>query len=298
MPRPLSAIHLQLWRLKGRLTGPGQHGQSVVPAPPGPPDPATGVDGRASAAELWRDLLARYLPQLDSLTLLDVGCGRGELLHYLAVQTEARLLLGVDDQAHWDDGSEFAEGRIRLMAGRLDALKLPPASIDVIVCADYLHRLSPEEVADTLTSCMTLLRPGGSLVVRVPLITAALPSSAHGRFARPYAQLLLGERDLGRLLHARFNDTLPYVNWLTASSYVMLFHQSGLEALDVCRVAEPELAGSAEEVARVLPGAPPAEFVRTLEAHLVKPLTLADLREAGTFEDTRPPSVRERIGAT
>jgi hypothetical protein len=104
----------------------------------------------------------------------------------------------------------------------------------------------------------------------------------------------VGERDLARLLRARFDQALPYRNWLTASSYVMLLHQAGFEILDAQRVREeppdPELA---ERLGHVLAAEGPGELVRSLEAHAIRPLTLEDLAKTGDFEDTRPTSIRE-----
>ena len=136
---------------------------------------------------------------------------------------------------------------------------------------------------------------GGSLVIRVGLCTAPEPTAMHRRFASPYAQLLVGERDLARLLRARFDQALPYRNWLTASSYVMLVHQAGFEVLDAQRVQpeeelDPELA---ERLNHVLASDERGELAATLEAHLVRPLTLDDLARTGDFEDTRPMSIRQ-----
>jgi SAM-dependent methyltransferase len=298
-----SAVRVRLWRLKVRLL-PRTRPQPVAALlPPAlPPDPSSKAEAALPpdaalppASELWSELLARYLPPLERLTVLDLGCGRGDLVRYLAEHSAAAILVGVDEQPYWgEDAHALDHGRIRLLAGSLLEVNLPPRSVDVIVSAHYLNRLSPEQVAETLAACAELLRPGGSLVVRVPLCTAAVPTQKHARFSAPFSQLLLGERDLERLLHARFNETLPYINWLTATSYVMLFHQAGLEALDVRRIPDGELSASSEQVERALPGSPETELVGTLEAHLIKPFTLADLRRAGTFVDTRPRSIRDR----
>ncbi len=302
----ISKIRLHLWRIKIRLlpwTRPKPPPKLAGPALP-PAAVRSGAqitDGtRAAPEQLWSELLAHYLPALDRLTLLELGCGRGELLHLLAESTDVGQLIGVDDAAYWNHrDSPLREGalggRLRLLSGALSALALEPRSIDAIVCIGYLERLTPEAVADTLAACFDVLRPGGSLVVRVQLCTAAVPSPAHGRFATPYPQLLVGERDLARLLRARFDEPLPYVNWLTATSYVMLFHQAGFETLQAQRIADPDPdPGLADRLDRALPGISPGERARSLEAHLVRPFTPEDLARAGEMEDTRSASIRER----
>lgn len=300
MRRAISTIHLKLWRLKIRLLPHTRPKPFAMSPPPGASPSAEGPEKEQKLpppSELWSEVLSRYLPPLDGLTVVDLGCGRGELIAYLARHTKAALLVGVDEESAWGDGGHgLTDRRIRLFAGPLAGADLAPRSADVIVSANYLHRLPPERVATTLSSCAEILRPGGSLVVRIPLWTAAVPSAVHS-FSTPYAQLLLGERDLERLLRARFNESLPYMNWLTASSYVMLFHQAGLEALDVRRISDPELMASSERLERSLPGVPLAELVGTIEAHLIKPVTLADLGRAREFDDTRPAALRTRAAA-
>jgi hypothetical protein len=149
-------------------------------------------------------------------------------------------------------------------------------------------------VSDTLGACLELLRPGGALIVRTRLCTAATPSASYRRFASPYPQLLAGERDLARLLRARADEPLPYRNWLTATSYVMLMHRAGFEILDAERIHDPEAdAVLTERIGHALGGCAAGELAQTLEAHLVRPLTLEDLGRAGAVVDTRPASARE-----
>ena len=132
------------------------------------------------------------------------------------------------------------------------------------------------------------------MVVRVPLCTATAPTRAHTRFLASHPQLLVGERDLARLMRARFHEPLPYVNWLTATSYVMLFHQVGLEMLDARRMSGDDTARARERLSQVLPGISPGELASSLVAHLVRPVSLGDLRSAGRFDDTRPRAIREQ----
>ncbi len=67
---------------------------------------------------------------------------------------------------------------------------------------------------------------------------------------------MVGDRDLARLVKARFGEALPYVNWLTMTSYVMLFHRAGLETLDMQRIPDADGAGSSQRLGQVLPGIP------------------------------------------
>lgn len=301
MSKTVSEIRLRLWRLKIRLlpwTRPKPAPTLLLP--PGPAQPVSRPDRLEEAPEqLWRGLLEQYLPPLDGLTVLDLGCGQGQLLRYLAGSTSAARLIGIDREPFWlaaDEplAPEAFGGRLRLLVGEPGRLGLPECSVDVIVCVGYLERLSPEAVKDALAACFDVLRPGGSLVIRTRLCTAGTPSAVHERFASPYSQLLVGDRNLARLLHARHDEQLPYVNWLTATTYVILFHQAGFEALDIQRQPDkdldPELAALLE---RAIPEASREELAAGLDAHLVRPYTYEDLARTG-IEDTRPLSVRQR----
>ena len=303
MSKPDSSIRIRLWRLKTRVfpwtrpKPPPPIARLALPPPAVAPEPPD--DPLLTPDRIWSELLSRYLPPLYGLTLLDLGCGNGELVHYLAEQTPAAALIGVqgtpivDRTAPVIDHEAFG-GRVRVISGELKRAGLEPQSLDAIICVGLLERLTPEAVGETLEKCYELLRPGGTLVIRTGLCTGPEPTAVHRRFASPYAQLLVGERDLARLLRARFDQALPYRNWLTASSYVMLVHQAGFEILDAQRVLvqapDPDLA---ERLGHVLASEEPGELVRSLEAHAIRPLTLEDLAKTGDFEDTRPMSIRE-----
>lgn len=259
MGRALSAVHLRLWRLKVRVLA----RLAPAPRPSLPPvraaqQPPGQRAGRHAPHTVSEHLLARYVGSLEGLTLVQLG------------------------------------------GDTPPALGVAPGSVDVIVCDGVLERLTPELVHDTLAACHRALRPGGSLIVRAKLCTSAAPSPAHARFNSPYPQLLVSERDLARLLRARYDTPLPYLNWLTASSYVLLFHQSGFETLDLRRIpADTQAAGRlGGQLSRALAEISPGELVDSIEAHLTRPLSAADLSRAGGMEDTRPLSVRARTVST
>jgi SAM-dependent methyltransferase len=300
MRETISAIHLRLWRLKIRLL-PWTRPRPVprLALPPGDPAPVPPEPLIETPEQLWSEVLVQYLPPLEGRTMLVLGCGEGELVRYLADFTPVARLIGVDSEQYWNAGSvpeqDLRDGRIRLLAGELPGLGIGRRSVDAIVCVGYLEYLSPEAVERTLTACYELLSPGGSLIVRTQLCTAPAPTGAHERFASPYPQLLASERDLARLLRARFNERLPYTNWLTATSYVMLFHWAGFEIMQARRLGGEPPGSEPQSLTRALPGTARNELINCLEAHLIRPFTLDDLAQTGGFEDTRPLSARGAV---
>ena len=98
-------------------------------------------------------------------TLLDVGCGAGLWLTYLAVERPRLTLEGLDP-----------DPRKLALAGTSDtldsilhegtALDLPEGPYDCITIFDVLYLLSNEEKLSVLEQCHHSLAPGGRLLVK------------------------------------------------------------------------------------------------------------------------------------
>lgn len=94
--------------------------------------------------------------------ILDLGCGPGNLLDYLA--------------PHGDTfGSDFSQDALRFCAGRgfrrlfradFHSLPLRDDSFDLVTCIDVLEHLEDDRRA--IAELVRILRPGGLLVVSVP----------------------------------------------------------------------------------------------------------------------------------
>ncbi|MGI8806669.1 MAG: class I SAM-dependent methyltransferase [Acidimicrobiales bacterium] len=122
-------------------------------------------------AALYREaenpvLLAQVLACLPAGgRVLDVGCGSGGLLRRLGERASYRA--GVELSA----SASAAAARVADEVVNLPVtapLPFPPASFDVVVCADVLEHLP--EPATALSSVVRLCRPGGAVVISVPNI--------------------------------------------------------------------------------------------------------------------------------
>lgn len=100
--------------------------------------------------------------------LLDLACGRGGYGLWLARETGCRLV-GVDfsDVAVADASRRIADfgvdGRAEFAVGELEAIGLPDASVDAVVCVDAIQFAG--NTAAAATEVRRVLRPGGTAVL-------------------------------------------------------------------------------------------------------------------------------------
>lgn len=102
--------------------------------------------------------------------LVDLGCGRGELLAEAVARGAARAV-----------GVEYSESAVRLAQQTLQAqgtgaraevircdlraVPLPDGVADLVTLLDVVEHLSPHELAAALAEARRLLRPGGRILV-------------------------------------------------------------------------------------------------------------------------------------
>ncbi len=109
-----------------------------------------------------------YAAPVEGCDVVDLGCGSGQLTLDLARQ--AKSVLAVDFSAEMLEllGQRAAKaglGNISTRRCTLQALDLPPASLDLIVTNYALHHLRHPEKAALLHQAARWLRPGGRIVI-------------------------------------------------------------------------------------------------------------------------------------
>jgi SAM-dependent methyltransferase len=108
-------------------------------------------------AERWR----------PSLRVLEVGSGAGGVTEFLE-----HPVTGVDPA--FERTSERTTPWLERLAGRADALPVPDASFDAVLCLEVLEHLGEAEREPALGEMVRVLRPGGRLIVTFPADEAAL----------------------------------------------------------------------------------------------------------------------------
>lgn len=125
---------------------------------------------------VWRDILDGLALRGDE-TLLDLGCGRGAVLHAAAKRLPDGRALGVDlwradqtgnspEQTLANAAAEGVVDRVEVHTGDMTALPFDDASVDVIVSSLAIHNI-PDRAGRSraLDEAARVLRPGGRLAI-------------------------------------------------------------------------------------------------------------------------------------
>jgi SAM-dependent methyltransferase len=113
-------------------------------------------------------LISRYFPSDQSAEILDLGCGHGAFLHFLAKAGYTRAS-GVDTspeqvrKAHeLGISNAFCQPGFEYISG------LQTESLDMVLLFDLLEHLERQELFDLLDEVRRVLRPGGTCLIHVP----------------------------------------------------------------------------------------------------------------------------------
>lgn len=231
--------------------------------------------GNSQAHSLWENLYSRYIPSVNGQTVLDLGCSWGYLLKYLSEKFTPSRLIGVDIKPDWNSlKKEWDYSKVQFCTGNLFEInQIPQKSIDLILCSSVLQYMTPEEIESNLTKAYVLLRPGGEMILRTHAFTSYIGADIHRDVELPYDHLLYREKDITRFMMVNRGQNLPYVNWLTASTYLSIFVRTGFEIIDARRRMNSVSPEVMRVVTKKFPWIAPNELLCSeLEARLIRPI--------------------------
>jgi len=143
----------------------------------------------------------------DAGRLIDVGCGTGRLLGYIKDNWPSLAVSGLDlSRAYLDAATRLLRrfSNVDLVVGAAEAMPLPDADFDVVVCTYLLHELPRRVRPRVAAEIARVLRPGGRLILVDSLqvgdkplfdpLLAAFPATFHEPYFADY-----GRTDLVRL---------------------------------------------------------------------------------------------------
>ena len=128
-----------------------------------------------------RAILAE-LATLEASTVVDVGCGDGDLVRWLAGQGAQAIGVEVGEEPLRAARAAPPVADERYELGGAEALPLPDASADVATFIQSLHHVPVELMDQALAEVARVLRPGGLFVHETPVAQRlAHPIRSFGR---------------------------------------------------------------------------------------------------------------------
>jgi SAM-dependent methyltransferase len=166
------------------------------------PDHSVFLETEAERDAFGRRCAAMIRPLADDgQRVLEVGCGRGDVLLELA-RTGLRCW-GIEPSRHMLDLGRTTPGDglppVQLAQGTADRLEFDDASFDLVFSQQVLEHLHPEDVPRHFREAWRVLRPGGRLAVETPNRRTGPQDISRG-FVREAEGLHLKEWSVGELI--------------------------------------------------------------------------------------------------
>ena len=192
-----------------------------------------GYDLFLQGAEGLPDRIGEALDSAGGLRgkrILDIGCGRGELVCEAARRgatavgidySQAAIELSRERLATLD---EKLRERVEFLLADAKGLDFPGGSFDTVFLVDVYEHLHPHEIEHTLAELRRVLRPGGRLIVHTGPNTwfyrfgyPCVREAARRLLRREFPEDLRGQYD--DVMHVNEQDPLSLYRGLTAAGF-------------------------------------------------------------------------------
>ena len=163
------------------------------------------INGRHARA--LYPVLLKKLSQLSYRSVLDLGCGTGEMLRLLSERDETVKLSGIDlSENMLKVADEKLHGRVELVLGDSEHLPFPDGSFDVVYCNDSFHHYpAPEHV---LAEVRRVLRENGTFIMcdSWHAVAGRMVINLYFKFSRSGDVKLYSEREITALFSKYFQN--------------------------------------------------------------------------------------------
>lgn len=150
-------------------------------------------------------LLEAFAPHLSldlvaDKDVLDVGCGWGGKMIYLAKHSRLKSISGFDIPGVFEPSvaASFAHSlyisNCRFTTGFAESIPYPDNSFDILLMEDVLEHVNDPE--RTISECLRVLRPGGRIAVKFPSIKMAEAHHLDRAMSLPGVHYLLSFKTL------------------------------------------------------------------------------------------------------
>ena len=123
--------------------------------------------------EYWEDLLAWAARKIETTptTIVDIGCGNGNLIECIRKVYKNATIYGVDlsEESLGLARERFSKDRnIRFQVGSLDRLPFEDGSIDLVTCTEVLEHTFPKTFGDSFSEVRRVLKTYGYYLASLP----------------------------------------------------------------------------------------------------------------------------------
>ena len=125
--------------------------------------------------EYWYDLIMwanSMVRQLTVESIMDVGCGSGNVIACVDRLLPGRSIIGIDLS---EDALQSARHRfshsshISFRVGSIANLPVDDEAVDLVICTEVLEHLFPDEFSKSFREIHRVLRPGGYYLASFPV---------------------------------------------------------------------------------------------------------------------------------
>lgn len=183
--------------------------------------------------------VAEFVGDVGTHTVLDAGCGSGQLLAEVQRISPQARLLGIElAQSRVETARQVLGEHADIRCGSIDdTLPFPAACADVILLTEVLEHL--KDPVAVVRGLLPLLKPGGTLVITFPNASAWLPLAPLAERIAPHFKPVRGF-----LPHEHPLRTVQPIDTVFSRAEVQqMLAQSGLRIIDAaCYEVLPYLA--------------------------------------------------------